>query len=187
MKTSLLLAASALALVVLTGGLIAAEPLKSGPQVGEKVPGPFEPLNINGDNAGKKFCQFCANGSNPVAMVFARDCNPAVKKLIKEIDAATAKNEDAKMGSFFVFLSDDEALETKLKDIAKKEELKKTVLTLDNKTGPENYNIAKDAEVTVVLYKNRKVAANYAFKAGQMKDKDVEKVLADLPKILSDK
>jgi hypothetical protein len=28
-----------------------------------------------------------------------------VTKLIKELDAATAKNADAKMGSFFVFLS----------------------------------------------------------------------------------
>jgi hypothetical protein len=184
MKTSRFVATSALALVVLTGTLLAAEPLKSGPQVGEKVPGPFEPLNINGDNAGKKFCQYCINGQNPVAMVFARDVSEPVTKLIKEIDAATAKNSDEKMGSFFVFLSDDESMEKKLQSIAKKEDLKKTVLTLDNKTGPDNYKISKDAEVTVVLYKERKVIANYSFKKGQMKDKDVEKVIADLPKIL---
>ena len=77
MKTSRLVLASALSLVVVAGGLFAAEKLKSGPQVGEKVPGPFEPLNINGDNAGKKFCQFCINGQNPVAMVFARDASAA--------------------------------------------------------------------------------------------------------------
>jgi hypothetical protein len=41
--------------------------------------------------------------------------------------------------------------------------------------------------VTVVLYKARKVVANYAFKKGQMTDKDVEKVLADLPRILPEK
>ncbi len=186
MKTSLLLAASALALAVLVGTPSAAEPLKSGPQVGEKVPGPFEPLNINGDNAGKKFCQYCINGQNPVAMVFARDCNPTVKKLIKEIDAATVKNSDAKMGSFFVFLSDDEGMQKKLEGLAKSEGLKKTVLTLDNPPGPENYNIAKDAEVTVVLYKNRKVVSNYAFKKGQMSDKNVEQVIADLPKIVTE-
>jgi hypothetical protein len=184
MKTSRLVTTSALALFVLAGGLFAAEKLTSGPQVGEKVPGPFEPLNINGDNAGKKFCQFCINGQNPVAMVFARETSEPVQKLIKELDAATVKNTDAKMGSFFVFLSDDEAMQKKLEGIAKKDSLKKTVLTLDNKTGPENYNIAKDAEVTVVLYKERKVVANYSFAKGKMTDKDVEKVLADLPKIL---
>jgi hypothetical protein len=187
MKQVLWIAGVALALVVLTGDVNAAEKLKSGPQVGEKVPGPFEPLNINGDNAGKKFCQYCINGQNPVAMVFVRECNEPVKKLIKELDAATVKNSDAKMGSFFVFLSDDEGTEKKLESLAKKEDLKKTVLTLDNKTGPEKYNIAKDADVTVVLYKDRKVVSNYAFKKGQMKDKDVEKILTDLPKILTDK
>jgi hypothetical protein len=184
MKTSRLVTTSALALVVLAGGLFAAEKLKSGPQVGEKVPGPFEPLNINGDNAGKKFCQFCINGQNPVAMVFARETSEPVEKLIKELDAATVKNADAKMGSFFVFLNDDEAMQKKLESIAKKDDVKKTVLTLDNKTGPENYNIAKDADVTVVLYKERKVVANYSFAKGKMTDKDVEKILADLPKIL---
>jgi hypothetical protein len=187
MKTSPLLVASALLLVALVANLTAAEPLKSGPQVGESVPGPFEPLNINGENAGKKFCQYCINGQNPVAMVFARDCNPAVKKLIKDIDAATVKNTDAKMGSFFVFLSDDESLEKKLDGLVKKEEIKKTVLTLDNPAGPDKYSISKEADVTVVLYKARKVVANYAFKKGQMTDKDVEKVLADLPKILPEK
>lgn len=184
MKTSRLVLASALSMVVVAGGLFAAEKLKSGPQVGEKVPGPFEPLNINGDNAGKKFCQYCINGPNPVAMVFARDASAPVRKLVKELDAATVKNSDAKMGSFFVFLSDDEAMQKKLESLAKKDDLKKTVLTLDNKTGPEDYNIAKDAEVTVVLYKDRKVIANYTFTKGQMTDKDVQKVIADLPKIL---
>jgi hypothetical protein len=186
MKTSRFVATSALALVVLTGTLLAAEPLKSGPEVGEKLKTPFEPLNINGEFASQKKCQFCLNGTNPVVMVFARDVNGPVTKLIREVDAATAKNSDAKMGSFFVFLSDEEAMEKKLKELAKKEDLKKTVLTIDGNGAPEveAYKIAKDAEVTVVLYTDRTVKANYSFKKGQLKDKDVEKVIADLPKIL---
>ena len=184
MKTSRIVATSALALFVLVGGLLAADAVKSGPQVGETVPGPFEPLNINGAHAGEKFCQYCINGPNPVAMVFAREVNEPVTKLIKELDAATAKNGDAKMGTFFVFLSDDESVQTKLKELAKKEDLKKTVLTVDNAAGPQKYEIAKDADVTVVLYKGRVVKANYTFKKGVMKDKDVETVLSDLPKIL---
>ena len=187
MKTSRFVATSALALVVLTGSLYAADALKSGPQVGEKVPGPFEPLNINGDNAGKKFCQYCINGQNPVAMVFARDVNTPVTKLIKEIDAATAKNSDAKMGSFFVFLSDDESVQTKLKELAKKEDLKKTVLTVDNAAGPQKYEIAKDADVTVVLYTRHEVKANHAFKQGELKDKDINKIVGDVSKILPQK
>jgi hypothetical protein len=43
--------------------------------------------------------------------------------------------------------------------------------------------VDKDAHITVVLYVNREVKANYAFKKGEMKDADVEKILKDLPKI----
>ena len=35
----------------------AGEPaLKSGPQPGQKVPGPFNPLHANGPNKGEKLC-----------------------------------------------------------------------------------------------------------------------------------
>ncbi len=186
MKTTRLVAGCALALAVAVGGLFAADKFTSGPQVGEKLKTPFEPLNINGEAAGQKKCQYCLNGQNPVAMVFAREASEPVKKLIKELDAATVKNGDAKMGSFFVFLSDDEGLEKKLQEIAKKDDLKKTVLTLDPKNAPEveAYKIDAGADVTVVLYTERTVKANYSFQKGKMTDKDVEKILADLPKIL---
>jgi hypothetical protein len=46
-----------LAILLLVGSMVAAETLKSGPQVGEKVPGPFNPLNVNGSAAGQKVCQ----------------------------------------------------------------------------------------------------------------------------------
>ena len=55
------------------------------------------------------------------------------------------------MGSFFVFLSDEEGMKTKLKSSPRRKTSRRRVLALDNKTGPENYKIAKDAEVTVVL------------------------------------
>lgn len=41
---------------LLVAGSQAADPLKSGPQVGQKVTA-FSPLNINGPDAGKKVCQ----------------------------------------------------------------------------------------------------------------------------------
>jgi hypothetical protein len=48
---------ASLATVLLVGSLIAAESLKSGPQVGQSIPGPFNPLNVTGSAAGRKVCQ----------------------------------------------------------------------------------------------------------------------------------
>ncbi len=182
MRTQRLLVASVTALALVAGLAVAAD-LKSGPQEGTKVPGPFHPLNINGENAGKKHCLFCENGDRPVAMIFAREVTPAVTKLIKEIDAATAKS-DGKMGSFVVFLGEREGLEKKLTTVAEENKLMKTVLSIDNPAGPEAYKIAKDADVTVVLYKEHNVKANFAFKKGELKDSDVKKVISNLSKIM---
>lgn len=168
--------------VVALSGVVVAADFKSGPQTGESVPGPFNVLNVTGPDAGESNCQFCKNGNNPVVMIFSRSTdNAALTKLVKQVDAKVGTN---KLGSFVVYLTaDDKKTEKAVKELAEKEGIKKVVLTLDTPTGPEAYKVAKDAEVTVVLYKARKVVANYTFEKGKMTEKDVEKVLADLPKI----
>jgi len=120
-------------------------------------------------------------------MIFAREITDDLTSLVKKIDAETGKNKSARMGSFVVFLSNDEGMEEKLKDLVKKEGLKHTILTLDNPAGPRGYNITKEADITVVLYSNREVKANHAFKKGEFKGKDVEAVVKDVPKILPSK
>jgi hypothetical protein len=49
-------AGASMALALLVGSAWAAGDLESGPKVGEKVPGPFNPLNVTGSFAGKKQC-----------------------------------------------------------------------------------------------------------------------------------
>jgi hypothetical protein len=176
-----------LSFALLTGSLFAAGTVKSGPQVDEKVPGPFHPVNINGAHAGERNCLFCQNGTNPVAMVFARESTPEVAKLIKKLDACTAKNGDCKMGSFVVFLSDKEGLDKELKSLADSAKLQKIILSIDNPAGPKGYKVAKDANITVVLYTDHTVKANYAFKKGELKDKDIDAIAKDVTKILPQK
>jgi hypothetical protein len=120
-------------------------------------------------------------------VIFAREVSDNLTSLVKKIDAATVKNSGCKMGSFVVFCNDEEGLAKKLKALAAKEGLKKTVLTVDNPAGPTDYEIAKDADVTVVLYTKRKVKANYAFKKGELKDADIEKIVGDISKIIPEK
>jgi len=183
MKTNRVVTLALAAALVATGSALAGS-VKSGPQVGEELAGPFHPLNVNGEQAGKKFCLYCTNGSNPVAMVFARECSPELAMLVKKIDACTAKHSDCKMGSFVVFCSNEEGLESKLKKLARENNLKKCVLAIDNPAGPKGYNVAKDADVTVVLYVDRIAKANHSFKKGELKESDVEKILGDVQKIL---
>src|SRR5262249_59755889 len=103
-------------------------------------------------------------GAKRVAMVFAGSASEDLGKLCKKIDECVEKNADCKMGSFVVVCTDEEGTEAKLKKIAKDNDLKKVVLSIDNPAGPEGYKVNKEADVTVVLYVDRNVKANFAFK-----------------------
>ena len=60
-------------------------------------------------------------------------------------------------------------------------------MTIDTPTGPPSYHIAKDADVTVLLYVDKTVKVNRAFKKGELDNKAIMAVLGDLPKILERK
>jgi hypothetical protein len=173
------------AVVAAFGSLAVAAEIKSGPQSGEKLPGPFHPLNVNGESAGEKACLFCKHGTSPVAMVFARtpECE-GTQKLIKALEKATADNAAAEMGSFVVFLSDSDKTEKALKKFSDDAKLKNVTLAVDNPAGPEKYNVSKDADLTVVLYTDRVVKVNKSFEKGKITDKDIEAIVGDVSKIL---
>jgi hypothetical protein len=171
----------------LVAGLVVAGEFKSGPQPGDKFPGAFHPLNVTGSAKGEKNCLVCANGANPVAMVFARTDSEMTAKLLKKLDEATVANEKADMGSFAVYLTDDDAMKAKLESLEKKQSLKKLVLAIDNPAGPEKYSVAKDADVTVTLYVKNDIKASFAFKKGELSEKDIATIVGDLTKILPEK
>jgi hypothetical protein len=120
-------------------------------------------------------------------VIFAREVTDSLTSLVKKIDEATLKNQKDHMGSFVVLLSDEEGLEKKLKELADKEKLKQIVLTIDSPPGPPKYKIAKEADVTVLLYSRHQVKVNYAFRKGELKSEDADKIVADLDKILPSK
>lgn len=179
-----LVKAAALALLAMSTSLFAAEPLKSSLQPGEKIVDIFEPINITGEHAGERHCLVCENGLSPVAMIFAREPSERLTQLLAKLDAATVKNKGQAMGSFAVFLSEREQLPEELKDLAQKQAWKELVLSTFEPAGPGGFAVAKDADVTVVLYRDFAVQANHAFRKGELTNEAIEKIVADLPKIL---
>jgi hypothetical protein len=172
-------------LLFLVGAATAAQPLKSGLQPGSKITTIFEPVNITGEHAGEPYCLICENGLSPVVMVFARDINEPVLKLATQLDEATAKHRDKELGSFVVFLNEQESLAKRAAEAAKSRGLKRIVLSTYGSDGPEGFDVAQDADLTVVLYREHEVKANHAFRKGELNDAAIDKIIADLPKILT--
>jgi ChrR Cupin-like domain len=175
--------------LMLAGYAVRAEKdeLKSGPQVEDKLPGPFLSLVTNSEDpslVGKKIDFFERYGGDPAVLVVAREMTKPLAGLVKKLDAEVAEMKSAKLRVIIVILSDGEAVEKDLTDLAQKEGTRNVNLAIMEPDGPKRFKLAKDAEVTVLMYKNRIVKANHAFK-GRLDEKDVERVLADLPKIVS--
>ena len=81
------------------------------------------------------------------------------------------------MGVFFIFCNDDAELKKKLEDYITKEGLKQVVLCNTNAEGPKRYRVAKEADFTVAIYKDKnEVVANFALKKGEL-DKDKSKAI----------
>lgn len=118
--------------------------------------------------------------------VFAREITDNLISLIKQIDSAVGKNEDKKLAAFVVLLSDDpDAAEKKLKELAAKHEIKNVPLTVfEGVAGPPNYKVAKDAEVTVLMWAQQTIKVNHAFAKGGLDEKAVKEVVGDTSKIL---
>lgn len=120
-------------------------------------------------------------------MIFAREVSGPLTSLVKKIDEATGKNKSARMGSFVIFCSDAEGLEKQLKELVAKEKLQAIILAIDNPSGPPKYKVAKEADVTVVLYDKRKVKANHAYQKGQLTDTEIGKIVGEIDSVLLEK
>jgi len=173
-----------LAINALAGAALA-EPVRSGPQVGEKIPGPFKPLNVNGPEAGQKACLYCRFGPRPVVMVFAREVTPAVRTLIQRLEAVTAANSDSEMRSAVIVCSDSETMAGQLAEVVRQDSLNNVILAVCKATGPTTYNLAADADLTVLMYTHVEVKVNHAFRKGEFTVNHIDAILAGVPQILS--
>jgi hypothetical protein len=181
--------------VTLCRGTLSAAQIKSGPQAGEMVAGPFHYLNINGAHAGNPHCLVCEFGLCPAVLIFVRETpssNSALAGLLQKLDAAIARYQNAELRTGVVVLSDDFANQNSRKDLIAKwessvKDLKHILVAADGPDGPPEYKINKDAEVTVVLYQQHKVVANFGFGKDQLSDKDASAIMMAVNKMIGAK
>jgi hypothetical protein len=119
-----------------------------------------------------------------VVCVFARETSEPLASLVKSLDAEIAKNESLK--SFVVVLTDDaDKTSGTLKELAHQCGVKNIPLTLvESPSGPPSYKIAKDADITVMMWRGREVKVNHAYTKGGMTEADAKTIVSELPKIL---
>jgi hypothetical protein len=160
-------------------GFALADEITSGPQVGQTVPGQFDALTINGPTAGEECCLYCRYGNAPVAMAFAAKPSADLAKLVKVLEAAAAKAE-GEIGACVVVTDTSPATRKALGRLADDAKLKRVVLAVVKPESIEDYAVSPDAALTVVLYSRKLVRVNRAFRTGELDEKALAAVSADV-------
>jgi hypothetical protein len=119
-----------------------------------------------------------------VVCVFARKTSEPLASLVKQIDGKIGEN--GKLKSFVVIVpKKGERPVQEVKSLAEKAGIKHVPLTIgESPDGPPDYEIAREADVTVLMWNRHTVKANHAFK-GELTEKDIDTILADIPKLLA--
>ena len=117
--------------------------------------------------------------------VFARKTSEPLASLVKKIDDKIGENP--KLKSFVVLTpkkGEDPA--ENLKTLATTAGIKHVPLTRgESPDGPPDYEVARDADVTVLMWSRHKVKVNHAFK-GELTAENIRAIVADVPKLLGE-
>jgi len=161
--------------------VFAADPCTSGLTPGQK-PGPYSSIVSVGAERGESHCYICDTAEHPAVIVFARTITEPLGKLAVGLDKAVADDKAADLRAWVTFLSDDQnALDAKLVEWGRKNALRSVpVGVFENLDGPPSYRLNRDADVTVLLFVNRKVTANFAFRSAELTDERIADILKAL-------
>ena len=168
--------------------LRAEQPCQSGLQPGQH-PGPYAAVISTGPQRGVSHCYICETADKPAVLIFARGLSDPLGKLAQKLDRAVAEHKKADLRSWITFLSEDQlSLDSKVVAWSKKFALRSLPLgVFEDLDGPPSYRLSRDADVTVILFVKQKVAANFAFRAGELNDDKIAEVMKALPRIVAEK
>jgi len=173
--------------LLLISPAFAADPCVSGLQSGQK-PGPYSFLVATGVNRGQQTCYVCDTAEKPAIIVFARKLSDPLGRLLAVNDQWLEKQPKDAAASWMTVLGEKTVSLDALAKWSKAAGIKSVpVGVYDDPIGPPTYKLGEDAEVTVLLYVNRKVVANFAFRAGELNNEAIKKIEAALPRLTQSK
>jgi hypothetical protein len=161
----------------------AKDPCVSGPAIGQR-PGPYSFLVATGPERGQPTCYVCETAEKPGVIVFARSVNDPLAKLLSKCDDALAARPKDTMRAWMTVLGEKTVGLDDLSKWAKQAGLKSMpVGVFDDPIGPPSYKLAEDADATVLLFVDKKVVANFAFRAGELDVKAIERIGEELARL----
>lgn len=185
MPTRLLMLAAAL-----LGWAIAAHPTQgAAPEVAGCAPGAEVPSfyvrEVTSRRPHLATCLVCRYGSRPVVLLCVRTLNDEVGELIEQVDRAVDAGRGVGLRGFAIFTHGENAqLQPQLATLARQRKTTLPLVLPVERGGPSSMQLPQDAEVTVLLYRDKVVTQRYIFSPGELTARQIDQVVAaikDLP------
>ncbi len=160
-------------------------PCVSGLKPGQR-PGPYSFQVATGPQRGTATCYVCETADKPAAIVFARSLSDPLGKLTAKIDQAVADAKVPELRGWLTLLADAKQTDTEANLVAwgRKHAVRAMPLgAFEDPVGPPSYRLARDADVTVLLFVKQKVVANFAFRTGELTDAKIDDVVKGIDKL----
>jgi hypothetical protein len=161
---------------VLPGALVAADPIFSGPQSGEKTTG-FKVIDIGGTADGAERDPIHDNAGAPTVFVFVHTVERSLLPLMRVVEQYGVERRE-RINTEIVFLAADRREgEQRVRAVNGSLKLRARVgLSPDGAEGPGNFGLNKECLMTIVMAKDNIVTANFAL---------VQPGIADAPKVIA--
>lgn len=150
----------------------------SGPQVGEELAS-FKVLGVFDDQAGNEFDLVQAAGDGAILLIFVHDVNRQSIAMTRVLATYSSGRSQDGLTTGVVFLGEDVTeTENTLKRIRHAlAPNASTGISVDGREGPGMYGLNRNAMLTILVGKGKKVTANFALVQPSLQ--------VDLPKILA--
>jgi hypothetical protein len=137
----------------------------SGPQVGDKL-ADFKLLGFSGPQADKEFQFLTQTKGQATLVIFVQKITRPALQFLRPVDAYVAKEE--KLRAHIVWLTGDKGDKDETKAFLERAKNSLNLQTpmsicLDAKEGPPAYGLNDMAAITVLVAKEGKVVANFAY------------------------
>ncbi len=149
-------------------------------------PGAFEVEDVTGPAAGESLCYRCRYSGRPTVVIFAREVNDSVSKLVQQIDHEVGQNADKKLSAFMVVLEENTAkVEPELKRIQASQGIRNTPLTVfHDPEGPAGYGLSPDAKIQVMMWDKEGIKVNEPIQ-GDLSQEAISLLVAQTKTILN--
>jgi hypothetical protein len=171
-----------------------AEPLPEPATKGTGLGHTLAESHVTGPYAGKLRSMICELAGRPAILVYTRETDPTLLRLLTKLDEVAQGGKEQKMTSSCVLLTTKDEDYEHFQALAKREKLEATILATTPLQWerpffgnyPSRRDVHKEAAVMVIVLQKLRVQSSYAFREGELNNTKIDEIVEAAAALLAE-